>query len=124
MRFNLTRENPKLFKKAFKVIFSPRMKDIDTIKFQSKTLEYLSDRISTNFVLFYFLEKIQQLTRDNYRTRDLDEELLIAKEVSVRLHSELEKSEESRMITEKLNMSLKQHLDTLKESLDQKLSIV
>ncbi|CAF1059346.1 unnamed protein product [Rotaria sordida] len=67
-------------------------------------------------------EKIQQLTRDHYRVRDLDEELLIAKEVSVRLHSELEKSEESRMITEKLNMTLKQHLDTLKESFDQKLS--
>ncbi|CAF0924432.1 unnamed protein product [Rotaria sp. Silwood1] len=67
-------------------------------------------------------EKIQQLTRNNHRVRDLDEELLIAKEVSVRLHSELEKSEESRMITEKLNMALKQHLDTLKESFDQKLS--
>ncbi|CAF3784029.1 unnamed protein product [Adineta steineri] len=67
-------------------------------------------------------EKIHQLTRDNYRVRDLDEELLIAKEVSVRLHSELEKSEESRLITEKLNMALKQHLDTLKESFDEKLS--
>ena len=70
------------------------------------------------------IEKIHQLTRDNYRTRDLDEELLIAKEVSVRLHTELEKSEESRMITEKLNLSLKQHLDMLKECFDQKLSIV
>jgi hypothetical protein len=70
------------------------------------------------------LEKIHQLTRDNYRVRDLDEELLIAKEVSVRLHSELEKSEESRLITEKLNLALKQHLDTLKESFDQKLSTV
>ncbi|CAF4104027.1 unnamed protein product, partial [Rotaria magnacalcarata] len=67
-------------------------------------------------------DKIQQLTRDNYRTRDLDEELLIAKEVSVRLHSELEKSEESRMITEKRNIALKQHLDTLKESFDEKIS--
>ncbi|CAF4561033.1 unnamed protein product, partial [Rotaria sp. Silwood2] len=67
-------------------------------------------------------EKIQQLTRDNYRVRDLDEELLIAKEVSVRLHSELEKSEETRMISEKLNTTLKQHLDTLKESFDLKLS--
>ncbi|CAF1656710.1 unnamed protein product, partial [Adineta ricciae] len=68
-------------------------------------------------------ERIHQLTRDNYRVRDLDEELLIAKEVSVRLHTELEKSEESRMITEKLNSALKQHLDTLKESFDEKLSI-
>ncbi|CAF4125188.1 unnamed protein product [Rotaria socialis] len=67
-------------------------------------------------------DTIQRLTRDNYRTRDLDEELLIAKEVSVRLHSELEKSEESRMITEKLNIALKQHLDTLKESFNEKIS--
>jgi predicted nucleic acid-binding Zn-ribbon protein len=73
---------------------------------------------------FFFVEKIHQLIRDNYRVRDLDEELLIAKEVSVRLHSELEKSEESRLITEKFNLALKQHLDTLKESFDQKLSNV
>ncbi|CAF1045918.1 unnamed protein product [Rotaria sordida] len=66
-------------------------------------------------------EKIQQIIRDNNRARDFDEELLIAKEVSVRLHGELEKSEESRLITEKLNMALKQNLDTLKESLDQQL---
>ena len=70
------------------------------------------------------LEKIHLLTRDNYRVRDLDEELLIAKEVSVRLHNELEKSEESRQVTEKLNLALKQHLDTLKESFDQKLATV
>jgi hypothetical protein len=76
------------------------------------------------FPFFSYLEKIQQIIRDNNRVRDLDEELLIAKEVSVRLHNELEKSEESRIITEKLNLSLKQHLDTLKESLDQKLLTV
>jgi hypothetical protein len=76
------------------------------------------------FMAFIYLEKIQQIIRDNNRVRDLDEELLIAKEVSVRLHNELEKSEESRLITEKLNMSLKQNLDTVKESLDQKLSKV
>jgi predicted nucleic acid-binding Zn-ribbon protein len=65
-------------------------------------------------------EKIHQLTRDHHRVRDLDEELLIAKEVSVRLHSELEKSEESRNICEKFNRSLKQQLDLLKEALDEK----
>ena len=67
------------------------------------------------------LDKIQQIIRDNTRVKELDDELLIAKEVSVRLHSELEKSEESRLITEKLNLSLKQHLDTMKEILDDKL---
>ncbi|CAF4545592.1 unnamed protein product [Rotaria sp. Silwood2] len=72
-------------------------------------------------ILQFKLQKIQQIIRDNNRARDFDEELLIAKEVSVRLHSELEKSEESRLITEKLNLALKQNLDTLKESLDQQL---
>jgi len=72
----------------------------------------------------FFLEKIQQVIRDNNRVRELDEELLIAKEVSVRLHGELEKTEESRIITENLNMSLKQNLDMLKESLDKKLTKV
>ena len=70
------------------------------------------------------LEKIQQIILDNQRVRELDEELLVAKEVSVRLHNELEKSEESRMITDQLNLFLKQHLDTLKETLDQQLTIV
>jgi len=71
--------------------------------------------------LTFRLDKIQQIIRDNTRVKELDDELLIAKEVSVRLHSELEKSEESRLITEKLNLSLKQHLDTMKEILDDKL---
>ena len=70
------------------------------------------------------LEKLHRSSRDNNRARDLDEELLIAKEVSVRLHGELEKSEESRMIMEKLNFALKQHLDTLKDSFDQRLQRV
>ena len=61
---------------------------------------------------------------NNHRVRELDEELLIAKEVSVRLHNELEKSEESRINTEKLNLALKQQLDIIKESLDEKLNDV
>ena len=67
----------------------------------------------------FALEKIHQLTRENFRVRDLHEELLIAKEVSVRLHSELEKSEEARKICEKFNRTLKQQIDILKESLDE-----
>lgn len=62
--------------------------------------------------------------RDSNRVRNVDEELLVAKEVSVRLHTELEKTEEARKITEKLNFALKQQLDILKESLDQKLTEV
>ncbi|CAF1600887.1 unnamed protein product, partial [Didymodactylos carnosus] len=67
-------------------------------------------------------DKLLQLTRDTSRVKDLEEELLVAKEVSVRLHAELEKSEESRITTEKLNMALKQHLDSLKECLDEKVA--
>ncbi|CAF1355023.1 unnamed protein product, partial [Didymodactylos carnosus] len=66
-------------------------------------------------------DKLLQLTRDTCRVKDLEEELLVAKEVSVRLHAELEKSEEARTTTEKLNMALKQHLDSLKECLDEKV---
>lgn len=72
------------------------------------------------FVLFFHSEKLQELTRENHRVHDLQEELLIAKEVSVRLHSELEKSEETRKMMEKFNRTLKQQLDILKESLDEK----
>ena len=68
------------------------------------------------------LEKLQQIVRDSHRVRNVDEELLVAKEVSVRLHTELEKTDESRKITEKLNFALKQQLDTLKESWDEKLT--
>jgi DNA-binding transcriptional MerR regulator len=78
----------------------------------------------TIIVWFTSLEKIQQIIRDNQRVRELDEELLVAKEVSVRLHGELEKSEQARSLIEKLNISLKQNLDTLKESLNDKLSQV
>lgn len=70
------------------------------------------------------LEKIQQVIRDNQRVRELDEELLVAKEVSVRLHDELEKSDQARCLVEKLNLSLKHNLDTLRESLHDKLSQV
>ena len=64
-------------------------------------------------------EKLQELTGNHRSVRNIDEELLIAKEVSVRLHSELEKSEQARHLTEKFNKTLKQQLDILKESLDQ-----
>ena len=65
-------------------------------------------------------EKMNRISTNNERLRELDEELLIAKEVSVRLHNELEKSEESRVTTEKFNNALKQQLDAIKEFLDDK----
>lgn len=63
-------------------------------------------------------DKIHELTRENYRVHDLDDELLIAKEVSVRLHNELEKSEQKKHQIEQFNLILKENLDTLKETLD------
>ena len=78
--------------------------------------------INRDIVSHLHLDKIQLIIRDNHRVRELDDELLVAKEVSVRLHNELEKSEEARVMTEKLNVALKHHLDTLKESLDEQLT--
>ena len=76
--------------------------------------------------MFFFFssipEKLQQFIRENHRVRDVDEELLVAKEVSVRLHNELERSEESRIRTERLNLALKEQLDTIKELLDENLN--
>ncbi|CAF3971616.1 unnamed protein product [Rotaria magnacalcarata] len=94
-------------------------KNCRILQFKLRKSEKRNETIETDKALLE--EKMQQIIRDNNRARDFDEELLIAKEVSVRLHSELEKSEESRLITEKLNMALRQHLDTLKESLDEQL---
>jgi hypothetical protein len=48
--------------------------------------------------------------------------LLIAKEVSIRLHGELEQAQEWRLNTEKLNKELKKQLDDLKDYLDNEVS--
>ena len=52
---------------------------------------------------------------DIEKMHDLEEELLVAKEVSIRLHSELEQAEEWRVNAEKLNKDLKSKLDELKD---------
>ena len=48
----------------------------------------------------------------------MEEELLIAKEVSIRLNAELEQALEWRDTSEILNKELKKQLDDLKELLD------
>jgi hypothetical protein len=70
------------------------------------------------------IEKIQELTREHHRLHKTDDELLIAKEVSVRLHSELEKSEQTRITSEENHRRLQQQFDSLRESLDNQQSNV
>jgi hypothetical protein len=55
------------------------------------------------------------------KVRNLEEELLIAKEVSIRLHSELEQNEHWRGKTEKLNRDLKYKIDELKDHIEQEV---
>ena len=44
-----------------------------------------------------FLEKLDEFNKDTVRIIDLEEELIIAKEVSIRLHAELEQAKEWRV---------------------------
>lgn len=62
------------------------------------------------------------MSREASRVMDLEEELLIAKEVSIRLHGELEQAQEWRNTTELLNKDLKKQLDELKDYLDNEVS--
>ena len=77
--------------------------------------------ISNNHSTLFFsliLDKLDEYTRETNKIIDLEEELLIAKEVSIRLHGELEQAQEWRLTTEKLNKELKKQLDDLKDYLD------
>jgi hypothetical protein len=78
-----------------------------------------------------YLEHEHALYQDKYveskqtaRVLELEEELLVAKEVSIRLHSELEQSQECRLTVEKLNKDLKKHLDDLKDLLDAEVCLI
>ena len=64
------------------------------------------------------IDKLDELSREASRVMDLEEELLIAKEVSIRLHTELEQAQEWRNSTDLLNKELKKQLDELKDYLD------
>lgn len=74
---------------------------------------------NANLVIFIYLtEKFEEYVTDIEKMHDLEEELLVAKEVSIRLHTELEQAEEWRVNAEKLNKDLKTKLDELKEFID------
>lgn len=68
------------------------------------------------------LDKLDDYSREVEKVRHLEEELLVAKEVSIRLHSELEQCEEIRKKSEKLNKDLKCKLDELKDQIDAEVS--
>ncbi|KAL7667998.1 hypothetical protein ACOME3_008719 [Neoechinorhynchus agilis] len=62
------------------------------------------------------LEECLSLAQEQlYKLEELEDELVIAKEVSVRLHKELEESEELRNTCEQLNQNLKDRYEELKE---------
>lgn len=65
---------------------------------------------------------MDEFSREASKLIDLEEELLIAKEVSIRLNGELEQAQEWRSTTEKLNKELKKQLDDLKDYLDNEVS--
>jgi hypothetical protein len=69
-------------------------------------------------IQFFLKEKFDELTREASRVVELEEELLVAKEVSIRLHGELEQAQEWRITAEKLNRELKKQLDDLKDFID------
>ena len=87
-----------------------------------KTLQYYSRAIDPFTIvlasLFFFAEKFEEYVTDLEKMHELEEELLVAQEVSIRLHSELEQAEEWRVNAEKLNKDLKTKLDELKEFID------
>ena len=64
------------------------------------------------------LEKFEDYVLDIEKMHDLEEELLVAKEVSIRLNTELEQAEDWRQTAEKLNKDLKAKLDELKDFID------
>lgn len=70
------------------------------------------------------IDKLDELSRETSRVIDLEEELLIAKEVSIRLHSELEQAQEWRNNTDQLNKELKKQLDELKDYLDNEVPML
>jgi hypothetical protein len=61
---------------------------------------------------------LDDVLHDIDKVHSLEEELLIAKEVSIRLHSELEQTENWRFKTEKLNKDLKYKIDELKDQME------
>ena len=72
--------------------------------------------------MFLNLDKLEETSREANKIIDLEEELLIAKEVSIRLHSELEQAQDWRANSELLNKELKKQLDELKDHLDNEVN--
>lgn len=91
-------------------------KNCRILQFKLRKLEKRNDQMEAEKMMMQ--DKFDEYTIELEKMRDLEEELLVAKEVSIRLHSELEQAEEWRQNTEKLNSELKNKLDELKEHID------
>jgi len=91
-------------------------KNCRILQFKLRKIEKRNESLEGEKILFQ--DKLDELSREASRVMDLEEELLIAKEVSIRLHTELEQAQEWRNSTDLLNKELKKQLDELKDYLD------
>jgi hypothetical protein len=91
-------------------------KNCRILQFKLRKLEKRNEQLETEKLLIQ--DKMDEYSREAVKMIDMEEELLIAKEVSIRLHGELEQAQEWRSTAEKLNKELKKQLDDLKDYLD------
>ena len=91
-------------------------KNCRILHFKLRKVEKRNEYLESEHALYQ--DKYDEVGKQAARVLELEEELLVAKEVSIRLHSELEQSQECRLTIEKLNKELKKHLDDLKDFID------
>lgn len=91
-------------------------KNCRILQFKLRKLEKRNETLEAEKIMLQ--DKMDEYSREAVKIIDLEEELLIAKEVSIRLHGELEQAQEWRSTAEKLNRELKKQLDDLKDYLD------
>lgn len=91
-------------------------KNCRILQFKLRKLEKRNETLETDKIILQ--DRLDEFSREANKIIDLEEELLIAKEVSIRLNGELEQAHEWKESTEKLNNNLKKQLDELKDFLD------
>ncbi|RNA11089.1 SOGA2, partial [Brachionus plicatilis] len=94
-------------------------KNCRILQFKLRKLEKRNESLETEKIILQ--DKLDEFSREANKIIDLEEELLIAKEVSIRLNGELEQAHEWKVGTEKLNNDLKKQLDQLKDYLDNEI---
>ncbi|CAF0782220.1 unnamed protein product [Brachionus calyciflorus] len=94
-------------------------KNCRILQFKLRKLEKRNESLETDKLILQ--DKLDEFSREANKIIDLEEELLIAKEVSIRLNGELEQAHEWKQATERLNKELKKQLDDLKDYLDNEI---